>query len=543
MATIITRAGKGSPLSNTEVDTNFTNLNTELATKVSTSNAVFTTAASIPTSSSFQITANNIPQVRPTLQLDFLNSTKLDPRITFSRSTTATRVNSLGVIETVAINTPRFDYDPVTKKPLGFLIESTRINVIPSSGNPAVTHQLTVSGGSGTFQNGETVTATGGGTGQYNSVNSTTTVFGIMNGTNTLTAATGTLTGNTSGATRTLSAAVKTRSFNNVTVTPFVDTAPDGTQTATRLTETLITGPRGASLLISANVTLNLYYTVSVYAKAQERTQLIIGAGTNAAFNPAQYGKFDLSTGVASIFAGTPTVSIMDAGNGWYRCTVVIRATATSTSNIDLQLLNETGTNEYTGETTSGLLIWGLQLETGENATSYIPTTTAQVTRALDLAIMNSVVPWYNQTEGTIFAQFRAGSVNYPTSTQPILQLGSTVTNTNNIYMARTGGAAARARFVSRTPLGADVDITAGSGIAIPPYSVARVAGAIATNNYIVVHKGILGTTDTSAIVPYVESLTLGWYIFGTVRLDGHLQCVRYYPKRLSNTELQALTT
>lgn len=36
MATIVTRVGKGSPLTNTELDANFTNLNAELATKQAT---------------------------------------------------------------------------------------------------------------------------------------------------------------------------------------------------------------------------------------------------------------------------------------------------------------------------------------------------------------------------------------------------------------------------------------------------------------------------------------------------------------------------
>ena len=64
MATIVTRAGKGSPLTNTEVDSNFTNLNAEVT----------------PLRHS----------IRPSLLLDFANSKTLDPRITFSRSSTGT---------------------------------------------------------------------------------------------------------------------------------------------------------------------------------------------------------------------------------------------------------------------------------------------------------------------------------------------------------------------------------------------------------------------------------------------------------------------
>jgi hypothetical protein len=450
-------------------------------------------------------------------------------------------VSPKGFIETVGSGVPRFDYDPVTRAPLGFLVESARTNVILNSGNPAVTHQVTVTGGSGTFQNGETVTAGGGGTGQYDSTNSSATVFCVMNGTGTFT---GTLTGLSSGATRTISIAANIRSFNNLVTTAFADTAPDETQTATRLTETTANAVHSSQLIVSTSFTALAYHSISVYAKAGERSQLIIGAGITSAFDTYQYGKFNLTTGVASTFIGSPAVSIIAAGNGWYRCTVVVRASTTASSSVDLQLLNESGGNSYTGETGSGLLIWGLQLESGEGSTSYIPTTTTTWSRIADTATMNSVIPWYNQTEGTIFAQFRAGSVNFPSLTQPVLQLGSTASSINNIYLARSGGATiARARLVSRTPLGSDVDTAVGSGIAIPPYSVARIAGAIATNNYIAAHKGVLSTADTSVVVPNVESLTLGWYIFASGRLCGHLQSVLYYPKRLSNSELQALTT
>lgn len=67
------------------------------------------------------------------LALDFSANEVLDPRITFSRTSNATRVNAQGLIETVAINQPRFDYDPVTLAPKGLLIEEQRINILLNS--------------------------------------------------------------------------------------------------------------------------------------------------------------------------------------------------------------------------------------------------------------------------------------------------------------------------------------------------------------------------------------------------------------------------
>jgi len=66
----------------------------------------------------------------PSLFLDFTNTETLDSRVSFTRTTTATRTNSSGLIESVDINVPRFDYDPVTLEAKGFLIEEQRTNSI-----------------------------------------------------------------------------------------------------------------------------------------------------------------------------------------------------------------------------------------------------------------------------------------------------------------------------------------------------------------------------------------------------------------------------
>lgn len=68
--------------------------------------------------------------LQPTFNLVFAGATALDQRVTFTRSTTATRVNASGVIESVAIDTPRFDYDPVTLAAKGLLIEEQRTNLV-----------------------------------------------------------------------------------------------------------------------------------------------------------------------------------------------------------------------------------------------------------------------------------------------------------------------------------------------------------------------------------------------------------------------------
>jgi hypothetical protein len=57
----------------------------------------------------------------------------LDSRITFTRASTATFVGSNGLIQTAAIDNPRFDYDPVTLAAKGLLIEQQRTNLVTYS--------------------------------------------------------------------------------------------------------------------------------------------------------------------------------------------------------------------------------------------------------------------------------------------------------------------------------------------------------------------------------------------------------------------------
>ena len=73
------------------------------------------------------------PTARPSLDLDFANTRCLDPRITFSRASTATFVGADGLIQTAATNVARFDHDPVTRESLGLLVEEARTNLITYS--------------------------------------------------------------------------------------------------------------------------------------------------------------------------------------------------------------------------------------------------------------------------------------------------------------------------------------------------------------------------------------------------------------------------
>ena len=77
--------------------------------------------------------AGDYPSVEPTLRLNFAQSRSLDPRITFTRGSSATYVGRDGLIKTAGNNEARFDHDPITGESLGLLIEESSTNYCGNS--------------------------------------------------------------------------------------------------------------------------------------------------------------------------------------------------------------------------------------------------------------------------------------------------------------------------------------------------------------------------------------------------------------------------
>lgn len=163
--------------------------------------------------------------------------------------------------------------------------------------------------------------------------------------------------------------------FNNAAWSKFdasatanATTAPNGTTTADKFVEG--TGSSIHRFNQGGAIVSGQSYTFSVYAKASERTRLLLRTNNGSA---DQDTYFDLTNG--TIVSGTGTIE--NAGNGWYKLSRSLTATTSVSSNFICQLLLvNTGTNtSYTGDGTSGLFVWGAQLNIGSTAKPYFPTT------------------------------------------------------------------------------------------------------------------------------------------------------------------------
>lgn len=185
--------------------------------------------------------------------------------------------------------------------------------------------------------------------------------------------------------------------------------APNNTTTAEKLVEDTTAS---SNHFISQNASLeaSTIYTLSIYAKAAERSRIVLQTGNVSSWSNAISVGFDLTNGSLFSVSGNPTTSgvIKYIGNGWYRCSITKAFGDTSGAGaLSVYLANSTGSMVYTGDGTSGIYIWGAQIEAGTFATSYIKTTTAEVTRAADI-ITGSGLVYTNVTNA--YAEWSSGT-------------------------------------------------------------------------------------------------------------------------------------
>jgi hypothetical protein len=179
------------------------------------------------------------------------------------------------------------------------------------------------------------------------------------------------------------------------------------------------------------------------------------------------------------------------------------------------------------------MFMWGMQLEAGAFATSYIPTVASTVTRAADAASMTGTnfSSWFNAGEGTFYtdAQTYFALINGTTTVYYAFL------DTNN-YIAEKIHTDQHMRVVYN---GTTVVNFSGGTEAINTFH--KVAGAYKTNDFALSLNGATVVTDTSGNVP--TGLTTFNIGFSTGYLNGTIKKLAYYPIRLSNTNLQALTS
>lgn len=317
--------------------------------------------------------------------------------------------------------------------------------------------------------------------------------------------------------------------------------SPSGAITADKITEDTGVAQHRIRDAAETAIVSGGIYTQSVYVKAGERTKFSLRM-TESTFAASCEAHFDLLTGAVSAVsnAGTATGAVGRAEslpNGWWRCSLTGALNGGFVLARFIQEINDnTGAFTYTGDGVSGLYIWGEQIEAGAFPSSYIPTTTVSVARTADSCI-RTLASEFSATAGTVVVAGRASGGQDAANAQIMLEF-SDGTSLNRLAFLRVSASdsARFSDFVANVQQG-PIDATFVNSTNF------KASVAWATNDLALSFNGAAASTDVVASVPTVTQLTLGAFVGGGSNANGHIRTFDYYPTRLTNAQLQQMSS
>lgn len=298
---------------------------------------------------------------------------------------------------------------------------------------------------------------------------------------------------------------------------------------------------------ISRTVTIsqNTEYTFSFYARAAGYNFARLRIGLDSVF----HGSFVLNLLTGDVVFQDATMRQITATrtiDGWWRMSASFNSGTATNVDVSCWVYDNTPTANFVGDGISGIEVTGLQLEEGY-LTSYIPTATTTLTRLEDTVISTAVTraedqlaiqdenfaSFFNKEEGT-FLMERAVNNRPSTGSIAILRLSDRGTDNAIMELEGTSGSAMAITLNGAGQMGTSV-------ISYDAEEIITVALAYKRNSSA---YSLLGAiyTDNSVILPEVNRAMFGSFASGLTSTCMHLSRFYYYPVRLSDTNLKALT-
>ncbi|UOF79243.1 putative tail fiber protein [Caudoviricetes sp.] len=289
--------------------------------------------------------------------------------------------------------------------------------------------------------------------------------------------------------------------------------APDGTNTANLLTAAATTNQFRPFNTLSSSTA----YTFTLYLKSGTSVKCRINLHDFTNGNDAN-SYISWASGVPSIDAGaTGSPSITSVGSGWYKFTATITTGAGAGANACPAIYPDTVNG------TGSIYVWGAQLEAGSFATSYIPTTSAAVTRAADIVkLTGSALTTLQGSAASLVFQFNTsrtapGFIDDNTGSSSIAYANASDWKT---YTGTTG----------LTPTGTyTLGANSRGGIAF------SAAGRSSSLNG--------GTVSSNSVtMQSISTVTLG-RAFNSIYLNGYAQSLAIYNQHLPDAILKQKST
>jgi hypothetical protein len=316
------------------------------------------------------------------------------------------------------------------------------------------------------------------------------------------------------------------------TITLNAGISPDGNSNAIKI---IPSTTYGAHMIYddTTNASSGGNFTMSCYAKASGYSKI----GLRESASVGYYATFNLANGTI-IDNGGNNASIVDMGNGWYRC--IVSVAFSGNVNMGIIALNDAYTSgqpyfpyEFAGNGTSGVLIYGPQLETSASyATSLISTAgVSSATRNADVISKTGISSLIGQTEGTLYVDFNrqltiAGGLQIGNSDGPNDYLNSIIVqwNDNGVYANVFVGGVNQFPITSSAVIGRH-----------------KLALAYKANDFALYIDGVQIAIDNSGSIPSLSALFFNHQNIGSTGSNTNTTAI--YKTRLTNAELASLTS
>ena len=325
----------------------------------------------------------------------------------------------------------------------------------------------------------------------------------------------------------------KRTQLNNPVINTVI--APDGTLTADKIVENTATSDTHQIYQVFPALT-GLTYVYSVYLKAAERSWAYVYAygtpygSSNGVFVNLSTGSIG---GVTGSLDSTPVVQ--SVGDGWYRVSIAKKTVNNGTAGFSIAIATGDTSWVYSGDGTSGIYAWGAQAEVGTVAGEYLKTTTTPLSVSLGSR-------WYNQEQGTLFADFLGFSTRTSINYDRFISLTGADFYNNEIVIATTTLAISNPYKIRGGIISDNVEQANLLPPELGPTFGGKTVLAYATNDVAFANTGTSVVKDDTAVIPLVNQML----IFGSSRYQpapsGRISRLAYWPSRLPDSRLLTLT-
>jgi hypothetical protein len=309
-----------------------------------------------------------------------------------------------------------------------------------------------------------------------------------------------------------------------ITISNNFGISPDGTQNADKI---IATTTNDYHQIRTTKATPNGYDIISCFVKASGYSYVQLTSWAN----PTDFVNFNLENGTVGTVSVATIYGIEPYGNGWYRIWANVQGSGGGVVGIGIITSSTAGwAQSFAGNGTDGILVWGVQIEVGTFPTSYIPTTSATVTRPADVSYVNGISSIIGQTQGVLYAQVTPSQL----VDGSYICISDNTTTNRLIFGFESGNQALR----WYTPYGNSLGGTVIVG------QQCKIAAAYNVNDFSIYLNGVqVGSYNSGQLSGTYSHLGLDSFTATSQTLKGTVNNVALFNTRLTNTQLAELTT